>query len=489
MGIIAKQGIKNSVSIYLGFLIGGIYTILLVPKVFEQNPEEWGLARLLVSIAMLIVPWVQFSIPNTVIKFYSRFSKENIGKFIFAVYFWLTVLIIFSLVIVVSLKDVILTENANSLLTENYLLIIPLFLGYILFEVFAAFSRVHFKSVLPVFLKEFIFRIYVLTLILAYYFRYLTFDRFIFFYAFSYVVIFLIIGFNYFLSFRQKLKIDFNFLFSKEMKPIYRYAFFLLLSTGAAMIILNIDNVMINKFLSLSDIAIYSVWFYLATTLSVPLRSINGIAAPVISKCFTDNDTKTIKSIYKKSSITPLVISILIFFILWFNVDLIKLYFGDTFGKNEHILLFIAIGNLVNVASGVNGTIITLSEYYKSDIVFQVLLVGFIIITNLIFIPYFQIEGVAIATALSLILINVIRLIFVSVKLKMQPFSKQTVILLVFSTGLFLLSMLFGPSENVWNHIIYTIFFSVLYVSFVYFVKISEDINTVVDKFLFRKKK
>ncbi|RLD50767.1 MAG: hypothetical protein DRI94_07830 [Bacteroidetes bacterium] len=79
MGIIAKQGIKNSVSIYLGFLIGGIYTILLVPKVFEQNPEEWGLARLLVSIAMLIVPWVQFSIPNTVIKFYSRFSKEKIG--------------------------------------------------------------------------------------------------------------------------------------------------------------------------------------------------------------------------------------------------------------------------------------------------------------------------------------------------------------------------------------------------------------------------
>ncbi len=487
MGLIAKQSIKNSLSIYSGFIIGGIYTVLLVPKVFEQNPEDWGLARLLISVAMLIVPWVQFSIPNTVIKFYSKFSEKNIGKFVFAVFFWLGILTFLSLFVVVLLKDYFLGNNVDPLFAENYFLIIPLFVGYILFEVFAAFSRVWFKSVFPVFLKEFLFRIYTLILILAYHYQFLHFKSFIIFYAFSYVFIFLIIFIDYLKSNRQKIVIDFKFLRSEELKPAYKYAFFLLLSTGAAMITLNIDNVMINKYLSLSDIAVYSVWFYLATTLSVPLRSINGIAAPIVSKCFAENNTEMIKSIYKKSSVTPLLISGLIFFILWLNVDLIKMYFGDTFGKNQRILLFIAIGNLFNVAAGINGTIVTLSKYYKSDIVFQILLVGFVIITNVIFIPYFQIEGVAMATALSLILINIIRLVFVFIKLKMQPFSKQTLILLIVSGGIFISAIFLKPQVSIVNNIIYTSAVSVFYLSVVYFLKISEDINALVDKLFFGK--
>ncbi len=489
MGIIAKQSIKNSLSTYSGFVIGGIYTVLLVPKVFEQNLEGWGLARLLFSIAMLIVPWVQFSIPNTIIKFYSRFSKDLVGKFIFAVFFWLIVLITLSLIVFLFFKDIILGQNADTLLKENYLLIIPLFLGYILFEVFAALSKVHLKSVLPVFLKEFIFRIYTLILILAYHYKLLTFDHFILFYAFSYVFIFLIIIIDYFLSYRQKLTIDFKFLFSKDMKMIYKYAFFLLLSTGAAMITLNIDNVMINSFLSISDIAVYSVWFYLATTLSVPLRSITGIAAPVISKCFSDNDKETIQTIYKKSSISPLILSIFIFFVLWMNVDLIKLYFGETFGKNERILLFIAIGNLFNIAAGVNGTIITLSKYYKTDIIFQVLLVSFVIISNIIFIPYYQIEGVAMATALSLILINIIRLIFVFVKLNMHPFSKQSLILIMFSFGLFALTLFIKWPVGIINNIIYTFIFSIIYLPVIYVLKLSEDLNSVIESFFTQLKR
>ena len=488
MGIIAKQSIKNSLSIYAGFIIGGIYTVLLVPKVFEQHPENWGLARLLVSIAMLIVPLVQFSIPNTVIKFYSKYSNEKKGKFIFAVFFWMSILILFSIFVVVFFKNLFIGKNTETLLTQHYFLIIPLFLGYVLFEVFAAFSRVQYKSVLPVFLKEFVFRTYILSLILTYYYQLLTFNRFIVLYAFSYTFIFIIIFINYLKSHKQPIKIDFKFLLSKDMKLIYKYAFFLLLSTGAAMITLNIDNIMINSYLSIPDIAIYSVWFYLATTLSVPLRSITGIAAPVISKCFTDNDTKTIQTIYKKSSVTPLVISIFLFLILWFNVDLIKVYFGNTFGKNERILLYIAIGNLFNVAAGVNGTIITLSKYYKTDIVFQLLLVGFIIITNIIFIPHFQIEGVAMATALSLILINMLRLVFVYFKLKMQPFSKQTLLLLIFTSVIFIISLYFKPAGNIINNVIYTIILSVLYVSGIYFLNISKEINSEIDKFLFRKK-
>ncbi len=477
MGIIAKQSVQNSLSTYLGFIIGGIYTVLLVPKVFEHNPEEWGLARLLISIAMVMIPWMQFSIPNTIIKFYSKFQKENIGNFIFFIYFWLIIINVFSVFFIVFFKDLFISEKTNTLLIENYVLIIPIILGNILFEVFAAFSRVNLNSVLPSFLKEVIYRLFVLIIILAFSYNKLDYNSFLVLYSFSYVLIFVIIIVKHIFSYKQKIIIDFKFLFSDQIKHVYKYAFFILLSTGAAMITLNIDNLMINKYLSLPDIAIYSVWFFLATTLSVPLRSITGIAAPIISKCFTNNDISTIKTIYKKSSITPLIISTFIFFILWLNVDLIKMYFGNTFGQNEKILLYISIGNLFNVAAGVNGTIITLSKYYKIDIVFQVLLVGLVIITNVIFIPIFQIEGVAMATALSLILINVARLIFVFVRLNMHPFSKKYTLFVLFVVVLFIISFFIKSSEGIIDNIIYTTLFSCLYGAIVYFLKISRDLN------------
>jgi len=46
MGIVVRQGLKNALFTYLGFIIGGVYTVLLVPKVFNSHPEHWGTALL-----------------------------------------------------------------------------------------------------------------------------------------------------------------------------------------------------------------------------------------------------------------------------------------------------------------------------------------------------------------------------------------------------------------------------------------------------------
>ena len=42
MGLIVNQGIKNSLSFYLGMAIGAINTILIYPNVFNNQPEHWG---------------------------------------------------------------------------------------------------------------------------------------------------------------------------------------------------------------------------------------------------------------------------------------------------------------------------------------------------------------------------------------------------------------------------------------------------------------
>ncbi len=74
MGIVVKQGSKNAIFTYLGFFIGAIYTALLVPKVFSDFPEYWGVARLLISYALIFAPFAMLGTPMAIIRYFPKFS-------------------------------------------------------------------------------------------------------------------------------------------------------------------------------------------------------------------------------------------------------------------------------------------------------------------------------------------------------------------------------------------------------------------------------
>jgi len=107
------------------------------------------------------------------------------------------------------------------------------------------------------------------------------------------------------------------------------------------------------------------------------------------------------------------------------------------------------------------------------------------IATNLIFIPIFGLNGAALATTISLILYNLVRLIFIYKKMKILPFTKAT-IKLVFAFTLVLIIGSFLP--NVDNIYIETIYKSGV-VALLYFVlnwvfNISEEVNSLIIKIL-----
>ncbi|MCH3885762.1 hypothetical protein [Tenacibaculum aquimarinum] len=81
MGIILKQSLKNSLIIYLGFIVGGINVIVLYPQILKS--EFYGLVVYLLSASNLIMPLAAFGIHNTIVKFYSSYSeKEQQDRFL-----------------------------------------------------------------------------------------------------------------------------------------------------------------------------------------------------------------------------------------------------------------------------------------------------------------------------------------------------------------------------------------------------------------------
>ena len=102
-------------------------------------------------------------------------------------------------------------------------------------------------------------------------------------------------------------------------------------------------------------------------------------------------------------------------------------------------------------------------------------------ITNLIFIPMYGINGAALATFISLLLFNAVRMIYVYKKMNFQPFSSKTAI-----TFLMIVAIYFGlnyiplTSMALLNIVIRSLIVCVLVAFTVQHFKLSEDISSLI---------
>jgi O-antigen/teichoic acid export membrane protein len=140
------------------------------------------------------------------------------------------------------------------------------------------------------------------------------------------------------------------------------------------------------------------------------------------------------------------------------------------------------------MTTGINQEIVGTSKYYKVDLMVYPFLSIIAIGANLLLIPIYGMNGAAISTALTLFLLNTWRFFYLLAKLKIQPFSFNTIkAFLIFS--IVIVINLFVPEIR--NHFLFDILLrsSVLTVVFIFlvlFLRASEDINLTFDKLYLR---
>ena len=82
MGVIKRQGIKNTITGYIGILIGFVNLIVIQPHFLTK--EELGLTRILYSFSLLVAMFVPLGIGNATIKYFPQFkdpAKKHHGFF------------------------------------------------------------------------------------------------------------------------------------------------------------------------------------------------------------------------------------------------------------------------------------------------------------------------------------------------------------------------------------------------------------------------
>ncbi len=478
MGVVRNQSIKNSISFYIGIAIGAINTILIYPRVFEEQPEHWGLVTVLVAYATVVGTFSSLGMPKT----FTRFFPATIEKG--QLYFLSLITLLFGFIIT-TLAYVLFKEELFSLLNASlllqqyfsYILVLVFFISF--YDVLSAISRSYLDASTPIFLNEIFLKSYSLIILLLHGFKIIDFSAFLKFYVAGYAVKLLTLFL--FQAYKGNLVLVIG-LKKLKLKELLTYGVYVLLGGGSVMLVSRLDMIMIGALLDLENVAFYTLAFYIGNVIKVPGKSIISISVPLLAKAWEEQNFKQIQTIYYKSAINQLIIGGLFFLCVWINIDDIFSVLPEKFSYGKWVVFFIGLAQLLSGAVGVNGAVITNSKYYKYDLYTNILLVLITIVSNYILIPIYGINGAAVATALSVLLFNLIRLILIKIKMGMHPFSIKTVYTLLLLLSIYLLSNLIPISGIIYFDLIWrSAFVCLLFFPILFWLKLSEDINKIAD--------
>ncbi len=486
MGQIKTQAIKNSIVSYLGASIGFINFIILLPYVFSA--EQIGLTRLLQNSASLIVPFAELGIISIVLRYYP-FYKADLNKRLSFIYFCLGVALvgffIFSGLYIFFKEQLSLVFIEKSPLVLNYYdYIIPLVFFIAFTGILEAISNSLYKTVFPNFLREVLLRVAISILAILFVVNAIDFDKFIGAFVFAYCFPFLLLIF--YLYRLREISLNFNFISIPKatLKEMATYGGFVLLGSTGHLLVSYIDTIMLGAFVGLEETGIYVTAFYMAVVIEIPRRSIRQIIVPHIADAWGQKDIKKIKDIYVKTSINQLIIGVLIFLVVWVNIDSIFQLMpnGEIYSAGKFVVFYILISKLIDMGAGVNGEIIALSPQYRFNMYSILILAVLAIITNLIFIPLMGITGAAFATTISLFLYNLVKYIFVKIRFQLDPFNQNTLkVMIVGFMCLLLISYIPDVGNPFLNILIKSSIISPAFITPIYYFSVSEDANKLVN--------
>jgi len=471
----------------VGVVLGFFNLIILMPRIL--SPNQVGLVRVLLDISIIYLTFAQLGLPTLTVKFFPWFRDQNKKFYGFLNFELLIALIGFTLVGIFFYFLKIPVQNyyaeKSSLLNEYLYLSYGFAFCMLMFVVFEAYARALFKIVIPNFLRDNLVRICVAVLLIGVYFAGLNFNQFLLGYIAAYALA--VFGMMLYL---KKLKVWFitekpKIFKHPKFKEMLPFAAFVIFAGASGMVQAKIDTLMISGLAGLSFTAIYSIAFFVATTIELPRRSIGQIAIPIVAQAWKDNDLKKINMLYKKTALTQFVVGLGLFLLLWLNIDSLLLFLPEIYRRGKWVILFIGLARVLDMGMGINTEILTTSKYYKWDLPLKVLLIALSILLNYLWIPLFGINGAALATLLSFLIYNIIRALLLWWKFKFQPFSTGQLKCLVFG----MLTFVIVTNVPSFNHFIIDIIFKsvlivLLYASSVIYFKVSKDVNDMVMKLI-----
>jgi O-antigen/teichoic acid export membrane protein len=424
VSVVRRQGVKNTVYTYLGIILGILSTLYIQP--FFLTKEQIGITRLVISVASIFASVSCLGITSIIIKFLPLFynkEKKHQGFFTLAILFPLVGFIICLLAILIFKESILSFYHKNASILIDYFLpitLIALFNCFIF--AFTAYCNAINKSSLSTFINEIFNRAGFIICILLFSYSITTQNAYI--YSLSIIYFIQLVFLFFIISYFDHPTITTSFFADNiHLKEIIRFGIVSAFIQITGICIKFIDVIFVGKYESMQQVGVYSIAAFIGLVIETPLTALEKIAGTKIAKLFAQNNHIEIENIYKLSSKYLMIFCGLLGSVLVVCIKPTLALLPNDYSSGAIVTIIVCIGAFFNAATGVNYSILTYSSHYKLGAVFYSSLLILAIALNMLLIPVYGIIGAAIATCLASIIHNLLRFVFIKTKLNMQPFT------------------------------------------------------------------
>lgn len=452
MGIVQRQGLRNTLISYVGLGIGFVNTTLVLPRLLA--PAQLGLTSVLVSLATMGALVSALGFTNTTLRYFPYFRNRETGHSGFLPLLLGLPLALFVVVATVLWlgQPLVLRWYANdaALLGPHYGVMLALALCILLYNLLEAYTKSLFHSAFSSFLTDILQRLLIVGAAALYGAGYLSFDGFVLAYLGSYAAIAaLLLGYLALIG-ELHLRPTRAVLAVRPVSELVRFGSFALLGNISGTLLLTIDSLMLGS-RSFADAGIYTIALNISTALAVPFRALYKTAYPLIAEYWKEGATDKMLDFYRRTTRLNTALGTYLALGIGLNLPFIySLIHRPEYAAGTVAVLLLLAGRLTDGITGVNGIIVVTSPRYRYDLLFNVGLSALIIGLNALLIPRLGLTGAALSNALALVSINLLRTWFVWRSFGWQPFDRRVFYILALAGGAGLVAWVIPTPVNSW---------------------------------------
>lgn len=491
MGSIRKQTIISSILVYIGFLIGFVnnyFYTTSTPFFFYETgntftPSQYALTRIFFDFGQIMFAFGALGVIPVIYKFYPYY-KDNLPEKKIDLLSWALLASFIGFILVLwggwYFEPLFIRKftEKSALVVDYYFWLFPFAMGMLFFSVIESFCWAVHKSVLSNFLKETGLRILTSVLILLFYFKVLSFEYFIYLFAFQYLVVFLVLLVYLYRTGHLYLTFRISRVTRKFWKKILSMQALIFGGTLIAAVTATIDSLIIASLKGLTATGIFVFAQYAANLIQVPQRSIQSISAGILSRAWKDKDYKEIHRIYQRSCINLLLLSLFIFGNIWLNVvdGMQVLNIQKDYADGLGVLFILGMVRIIDAGTGLNAMVINTSTFWRFDFYSGVVLLAFRLPLTYFLIKNYGIIGSAFAELAAYSVYNFIRFEFLRRKFNMQPFTLKTLYSLLLAIAAYGFCYLLMKDIHGWTGLILRgISFSTIMIGGIFYFQLTPD--------------
>lgn len=441
MGIVIRQTIKTTAVIGIGAALGAAITYVQ-PKIFSV--QQFGASRNLINQGSVLYLFLMMGTVSIVHTYAQRYSFDDPRR---------PVLITWSVLIQAAatavfcipyflLRDFVVSryQGFDRVYIEAFYNWLPL-LGFFwsLMMLFEYYLQSRMKIAVGTAMREIVLRLVNIALIGMFFAGLLDFGQFVIGTVLAHAVPVVLLLFV--AGRTEGFGINFRIgVFSRqEIRDIVHYGWYHMLLTITMNLTGSLDMILLSPLSpnGLRDAGIYSLAVFLISILLIPYKAMTSAAFPKLNQAYVDGDPE-MPELFMRSSVNMQIVAVGMWLLIACNLHNVLALFRPEYAPLATCFLILSAGQIINMFTGLNTELISISNHYKFTFRLSAALLAAIIVLDYIFIPKYGLYAAAWVTSGTLTAFNIAKMIFLRRKMGLLPIDRRAGVLLLAGAVLYL---------------------------------------------------